>query len=96
MSQLPLTNEDLWAIKAAMTVRSIKSGPKSANCLAVIDEDKKVEFLDLEFEDETPLTTMSTPEVHLPPLPEGWSADKDFKAIGKLSAPTIRTIEPVG
>ncbi|KKA31055.1 hypothetical protein TD95_002551 [Thielaviopsis punctulata] len=30
------------------------------------------------------------------PLPEGWAAEKDFKAIGKLSAGTLRTIEPVG
>lgn len=32
----------------------------------------------------------------LPSLPDGWSADKDFKAIGHLSAPTSRAIEPVG
>ncbi|KAF1812806.1 zuotin [Eremomyces bilateralis CBS 781.70] len=32
----------------------------------------------------------------LPSLPEGWSADKNFKAIGSLSKPSQRIIEPVG
>ncbi|KAI9747726.1 MAG: hypothetical protein M4579_007403 [Chaenotheca gracillima] len=32
----------------------------------------------------------------LPALPEGWSAEKDFKAIGTLSSATQRNIEPVG
>jgi DnaJ homolog subfamily C member 2 len=32
----------------------------------------------------------------LPTLPEGWTAEKDFKPIGKLSAATQRSIEPVG
>ena len=32
----------------------------------------------------------------LPVLPQGWSAEKDFKAIGKLSAAAQRNIEPVG
>lgn len=32
----------------------------------------------------------------LPFLPSGWEAGKDFKAIGKLSTPTQRSIEPVG
>jgi DnaJ family protein C protein 2 len=32
----------------------------------------------------------------LPVLPEGWSADKDFKAIGQLSGAVQRSIEPVG
>ena len=32
----------------------------------------------------------------LPSLPTDWSADKDFKPIGHLSAPTSRAIEPVG
>ena len=44
-------------------------------------------------------TTMSTPQVvnvTLPALPQGWSADKDFKAVGTLSAGTQRTVEPVG
>lgn len=32
----------------------------------------------------------------LPILPSGWAADKDFKAVGALSGPTQRTVEPVG
>ncbi|PSK43997.1 Zuotin [Elsinoe australis] len=32
----------------------------------------------------------------LPGLPSGWSADKDFKAIGHLSSASARNIEPVG
>ncbi|KAF8847088.1 DnaJ-domain-containing protein [Acephala macrosclerotiorum] len=32
----------------------------------------------------------------LPVLPEGWVGEKDFKAIGKLTATTQRSIEPVG
>ncbi|KAK4168755.1 DnaJ domain-containing protein [Cladorrhinum sp. PSN259] len=32
----------------------------------------------------------------LPALPEGWAAEKDFKPIGKLTAATSRTLEPVG
>ncbi|QIW94570.1 hypothetical protein AMS68_000088 [Peltaster fructicola] len=32
----------------------------------------------------------------LPSIPDGWSAEKDFKAIAPLSAPTSRAIEPVG
>jgi DnaJ family protein C protein 2 len=32
----------------------------------------------------------------LPALPEGWAGEKDFKALGQLSAATQRTIEPVG
>lgn len=32
----------------------------------------------------------------LPFLPEGWSGEKDFKAIGNLTAATQRSIEPVG
>ncbi|KAK5014791.1 ribosome associated DnaJ chaperone Zuotin [Cryomyces antarcticus] len=41
---------------------------------------------------------MSTAQVSLPlpVLPEGWSAEKDFKAIGSLSTATQRNIEPVG
>ncbi|ATY62380.1 heat shock [Cordyceps militaris] len=35
-------------------------------------------------------------QLPLPLLPEGWSAEKDFKAIGKLSGATQRSIEPVG
>ncbi|TKA28339.1 hypothetical protein B0A50_03806 [Salinomyces thailandicus] len=32
----------------------------------------------------------------LPSLPDGWSAEKDFKPMGSLSQPTSRAIEPVG
>ncbi|OCK85782.1 zuotin [Lepidopterella palustris CBS 459.81] len=32
----------------------------------------------------------------LPVLPEGWSAEKDFKAVGELTHATDRNIEPVG
>jgi DnaJ family protein C protein 2 len=32
----------------------------------------------------------------LPALSQGWEADKDFKKVGKISATTERTIEPVG
>jgi len=32
----------------------------------------------------------------LPALPDGWSAEKDFKSISSLSQPTNRSIEPVG
>jgi len=32
----------------------------------------------------------------LPLLPEGWSAERDFKAAGSLSSATQREIEPVG
>ncbi|EON95776.1 hypothetical protein UCRPA7_8746 [Phaeoacremonium minimum UCRPA7] len=32
----------------------------------------------------------------LPALPSGWSADKDFKAIGKVTAATQRSLEPIG
>ncbi|OJD12787.1 hypothetical protein AJ78_06664 [Emergomyces pasteurianus Ep9510] len=42
---------------------------------------------------------MATAEiVHLPlpALPEGWSAEKDFKVIGSLSSATQRNVEPVG
>ncbi|OJJ50638.1 hypothetical protein ASPZODRAFT_126537 [Penicilliopsis zonata CBS 506.65] len=34
--------------------------------------------------------------ITLPALPEGWSADKDFKAVGSVSAATQRNLEPVG
>lgn len=32
----------------------------------------------------------------LPVLPQGWSGEKDFKAVGELSSATQRNIEPVG
>ncbi|TDZ29219.1 Zuotin [Colletotrichum trifolii] len=32
----------------------------------------------------------------LPVLPEGWSAEKDFKTVGQVSSATQRSLEPVG
>lgn len=32
----------------------------------------------------------------LPALPSGWSSEKDFKAVGHLSAAVQRNVEPVG
>lgn len=32
----------------------------------------------------------------LPPLPEGWTAEKDLKLLGRLSPTIQRNIEPVG
>lgn len=32
----------------------------------------------------------------LPSLPAGWTAEKEFKPLGKLSQATRRNIEPVG
>lgn len=42
------------------------------------------------------MASITPVELPLPALTEGWSADKDFKAIGKLSGATQRSIEPVG
>ena len=42
------------------------------------------------------MATHTQVSLPLPALPEGWSAEKDFKATGKLSASTQRSIEPVG
>ena len=41
---------------------------------------------------------MSTTQISipLPGLPEGWTAEKDFKAIGSLTPATKRNVEPVG
>ncbi|KAI4200012.1 MAG: hypothetical protein LQ346_002485 [Caloplaca aetnensis] len=41
---------------------------------------------------------MTTAQISLPlpVLPEGWSASNDFKAIGTLSTPNQRNLEPVG
>ena len=43
-----------------------------------------------------PLSSTMAPNVILPSLPSGWSADKDFKAVGTLSAATQRNVEAVG
>lgn len=42
------------------------------------------------------MTTATLVSRTLPVLPEGWSGEKDFKLVGKVSASTQRTIEPVG
>jgi len=42
------------------------------------------------------MASVATVTLPLPALPSGWAADKDFKAIGKLTEATQRTIEPVG
>ncbi|KAE8443193.1 hypothetical protein EG329_002292 [Mollisiaceae sp. DMI_Dod_QoI] len=42
------------------------------------------------------MTTHTQVSLPLPVLPEGWSGEKDFKAIGRLTAATQRSIEPVG
>lgn len=42
------------------------------------------------------MATVTQFNLPLPGLPEGWSADKDFKAIGQLSGAVQRSIEPVG
>ncbi|KAL8707675.1 MAG: hypothetical protein Q9220_007337 [cf. Caloplaca sp. 1 TL-2023] len=41
---------------------------------------------------------MATAQISLPlpVLPEGWSAPNDFKALGSLSSPNQRNLEPVG
>ena len=42
------------------------------------------------------MASVATVTLPLPALPSGWSADKDFKPLGKLSPATERTISPVG
>ena len=42
------------------------------------------------------MASVQVVNVNLPSLPSGWSADKDFKAVGALSGATQRNIEPVG
>lgn len=42
------------------------------------------------------MASVQVVNVSLPSLPSGWSAEKDFKAVGALSAATQRNIEPVG
>ncbi|VZH92255.1 unnamed protein product [Fusarium fujikuroi] len=42
------------------------------------------------------MASVATVTIPLPALPSGWAAEKDFKAIGKLTEATQRTIEPVG
>ncbi|KAE8377378.1 zuotin [Aspergillus bertholletiae] len=42
------------------------------------------------------MTSVQVVNVSLPALSEGWSAEKDFKAVGTLSAATQRNLEAVG
>ncbi|RAL11815.1 putative ribosome associated DnaJ chaperone Zuotin [Aspergillus homomorphus CBS 101889] len=42
------------------------------------------------------MTSVQTFNVALPALPSGWSAEKDFKAVGTLSGATQRNLEAVG
>ncbi|KAK3943118.1 DnaJ domain-protein [Diplogelasinospora grovesii] len=42
------------------------------------------------------MASAKTTELVLPSLPEGWSAEKDFKVLDKISSTIQRTIEPVG
>lgn len=42
-----------------------------------------------------PAKMTNTPR-SLPVLPSGWAAEKDFKPVGKVTASTQRSIEPVG
>ncbi|PHH90832.1 hypothetical protein CDD83_2544 [Cordyceps sp. RAO-2017] len=42
------------------------------------------------------MATAAQMTITLPVLPGGWSAEKDFKAVGRLSGATQRSIEPVG
>lgn len=46
----------------------------------------------------TTTANMATIQIPLPLpfLPTGWTGEKDFKALGQLSAPVHREIEPVG
>ena len=46
----------------------------------------------------SPALVMAAVQVSLPlpVLPEGWSAEKDFKPVGTLSSATQRNLEPVG
>ncbi|KAL1977793.1 hypothetical protein VTN31DRAFT_652 [Thermomyces dupontii] len=42
------------------------------------------------------MTSAQVVDRPLPALPEGWSAENDFKVLGSLSAATQRNLEPVG
>lgn len=42
------------------------------------------------------MASVQVVDVPLPALPQGWSAEKDFKALGSLSTPNTRNLEPVG
>ncbi|KAF7591096.1 hypothetical protein BBP40_001995 [Aspergillus hancockii] len=42
------------------------------------------------------MTSVQVVNISLPSLTEGWTAEKDFKAVGTVSAATQRNVEPVG
>jgi DnaJ family protein C protein 2 len=42
------------------------------------------------------MSTHTQVALPLPVLPEGWSGEKDFKALGSITKATQRSIEPVG
>lgn len=42
------------------------------------------------------MATAQVVNATLPTVPGGWSAEKDFKAVGALSSATQRNLEPVG
>lgn len=42
------------------------------------------------------MSSATVVEKSLLPLAEGWTAEKDFKPVGKITSNTQRTIEPVG
>ncbi|VUC35321.1 unnamed protein product [Clonostachys rosea] len=42
------------------------------------------------------MASVATVTLPLPVLPEGWTGEKDFKALGQLSSAVERSIEPVG
>lgn len=39
---------------------------------------------------------MATVNASLPALPEGWTAEKDYKVLSTLSSAVQRNVEPVG
>ena len=42
------------------------------------------------------MASVATITLPLPALPNGWTGEKDFKAIGQVSAAVQRSIEPIG
>jgi len=77
-------------------------GAKQYYFLTLVPENDMSEPDDHSHNTNTNNTTADSMSKHtevtltLPALPEGWSAEKDFKAIGKISPATQRSIEPVG
>lgn len=42
------------------------------------------------------MVAVQTVNATIPLVSGGWSAEKDFKAVGALSGATLRNLEPVG